>query len=389
MTSGQRALRRGLAITVAVLVVVGCGTDPAGLGRSGTPAAPTATVAPSTTGVVDVSGTELTAGLVPFTECDELLRHLRAEATERVGPYGLDGGWFGGPVVMEMAIADGAMTAPAVGIARSMEEGVDYSGTNVQEAGIDEPDILKTDGRRIVVVEDDYLHYVDVSGPTAVLTGTLRLEGHWSRDLLLAGNRAFLIADTHLPVGGDLEPYYVEMDEQAVDVPLPALARLLPPGTWTPLTSVIEVDLSDPANLRIAGVLTVQGRHVSSRVVGGSARVVVVSAPSELPFVYPTSPAGEERAEQFNREVVAETVLADWMPDFVLESAGATVAEGSLNTCTDVSRPVDFAGFSTLSVLTVPLYESLAAPTTTAVLAEGTTVYAAVSYTHLTLPTKA
>ncbi|MCS5677406.1 MAG: hypothetical protein NZ600_07710, partial [Acidimicrobiales bacterium] len=136
MTSGQRALRRGLAITVAVLVVVGCGTDPAGLGRSGTPAAPTATVAPSTTGVVDVSGTELTAGLVPFTECDELLRHLRAEATERVGPYGLDGGWFGGPVALEMAtmdmaMADGAMTAPAVGMARSMEEGVDYSGTNV------------------------------------------------------------------------------------------------------------------------------------------------------------------------------------------------------------------------------------------------------------------
>ncbi|MEC9427596.1 MAG: beta-propeller domain-containing protein, partial [Actinomycetota bacterium] len=357
MTSGQRALRRGLAITVAVLVVVGCGTDPAGLGRSGTPATPTATVAPSTTGVVDVSGTELTAGLVPFTECDELLRHLRAEATERVGPYGLDGGWFGGPVVMEMAIADGAMTAPAVGIARSMEEGVDYSGTNVQEAGIDEPDILKTDGRRIVVVEDDYLHYVDVSGPTAVLTGTLRLEGHWSRDLLLAGNRAFLIADTHLPGDGGLEPYDVEMEERAIDVPSPALARLLPPGTWTPLTSVIEVDLSDPANLRIAGLLTVQGRHVSSRVVGGSARVVVVSAPSELPFVYPTSPAGEERAERFNREVVAETVLADWMPDFVLESAGATVAEGSLNTCTDVSRPVDFAGFSTLSVLTVPLYE--------------------------------
>ena len=28
-------------------------------------------------------------------------------------------------------------------------EGVDYSGTNVQEAGVDEADIVKTDGRRI------------------------------------------------------------------------------------------------------------------------------------------------------------------------------------------------------------------------------------------------
>ena len=117
---------------------------------------PTATVAPTTTGVVDVSGTELTAGLVPFTECDELLRHLRPEATERVGPYGLGGGWFGGPVVMEMATMDVAMAAPAVGLARSMEEGVDYSGTYVLEVGSYEPDIRKSDGRRMVVVEDDY-----------------------------------------------------------------------------------------------------------------------------------------------------------------------------------------------------------------------------------------
>ena len=80
MTFGRRVLRNGLAVRVVSLVVVGCGTDPAGLGRSGNPATPTtmtvapsttgptATVAPSTTGVVDVSDTELTAGLVPFTE---------------------------------------------------------------------------------------------------------------------------------------------------------------------------------------------------------------------------------------------------------------------------------------------------------------------------------
>ena len=33
MTSGRRVLRNGLAVTVVSLVVVGCGTDPAGLGR--------------------------------------------------------------------------------------------------------------------------------------------------------------------------------------------------------------------------------------------------------------------------------------------------------------------------------------------------------------------
>ena len=367
-------LGRLAAVVLAVLAVLaaGCGTDAEGPGFSGQPPVV------STTGVVDVSGTQLVAGLVAFTECDELLLHLRAEAVERVGPYGLGGGWFGGPVMLEMGFAttDVATAAPAAGMARSMEEGVDFSGTNVQELGIDEPDILKTDGHRILVIEDDRLHLVDVTGPTAVLTGTLRLEGHWSRDLLLAGDRAFLIADTYPDEGHGIEPYGDDGGQPEGEGTSPALAILSPPGTWSPLTSVIEVDLSDPTDLRVANVLTVQGRHVSSRVVGGSARIVVATTPSELPFVYPVSPAGEERAERFNREVVAETVLSDWMPDFVLESGGEVLAEGQLNACTDVSRPVEFAGFSTLTVLTMPLDRPLSAPATTAVLAEGSTVYA-------------
>ena len=53
----------------------------------------TTTVAPLPT--VDVGAVELTSGLIPFTACDELLRYLQDEATARVGPYGLDGGWHG------------------------------------------------------------------------------------------------------------------------------------------------------------------------------------------------------------------------------------------------------------------------------------------------------
>ena len=386
MTPVPRVLLGRLATAVLAALAIlatGCGTEGGGPGLSGQPPVVSTTAQPSTTGVVDVSGTQLTAGLVAFTECDELLLHLRAEAVERVGPYGLGGGWFGGPVMLEMArgmsaeiaMTDDAMSAPAIA-AGSMEHGIDYSGTNVQELGIDEPDLLKTDGHRILVIEDDRLHLVDVTGPTAVLTGTLRLEGHWSRDLLLAGDRAFLIADTYPDEGHGIEPYGDDGGQPEGEGTSPALAILSPPGTWSPLTSVIEVDLSDPTDLRVANVLTVQGRHVSSRVVGGSARIVVATTPSELPFVYPVSPAGEERAERFNREVVAETVLSDWMPDFVLESGGEVLAEGQLNACTDVSRPVEFAGFSTLTVLTMPLDRPLSAPATTAVLAEGSTVYA-------------
>jgi len=349
-----------------------CAQDPE---RGGISGGRTTTSVPPT-GTVDVTDTELVAGLVPFTACDELLLHLQDEAIGRVGPYGL-GRWYGGPVIMEaLATADDsaaagvATSAPA---ARSMVEGQDYSGTNVQELGIDEPDLLKTDGKRILVVEDDRLHHVVLTDGGAFLTDTLLLDGHWSRQMVLAGDRAFLLADTHL-----------DHDRQELR---PARASLVPDGVWRPLTSLIEVDLSDPADLRVANVLTVTGSHVSTRIVGGSARMVVASMPDELPFVYPTNYAGEERARRFNREVVAETVLADWMPEFVLESADGTVVDGPLHECTDVSRPTTFAGFSTLSVLTVPLDRPLARPATTAVLAEGSTVYS--GHEHLYVSTSA
>ena len=41
---------------------------------------------------------ELVTNLVPFSNCDELLSHLKEEARERVGPYGLNyqgGPWWG------------------------------------------------------------------------------------------------------------------------------------------------------------------------------------------------------------------------------------------------------------------------------------------------------
>ena len=357
----RRTEARLLAPLVGLALLAGaCAEDPESPGLTGGRTT-------TTTGAVDVTGTELVAGLVPFTACDELLRHLQAEAAERVGPYGLGGGWYGGPVALEsMAMAEDSAGGldPAVAMApaaRDMVEGQDYSGTNVQELGIDEPDLLKTDGRRILIVEDDRLHHVDVSGDTAARTDTLVLNGHWSRQMVLAGDRAFLLADTHVDHG---RPELLK-----------AASHLVPEGVWRPLTSLVEVDLSDPWDLRIANVLTMTGSHVSTRVVGGSARIVVSSMPDDLPFVYPQNANGEERASRFNRDVVAETVLADWMPEFVLESADGSTVDGPLHECTDVSRPATFAGFSTLSVLTVPLDRPLSRPTTTAVLAEGSTVY--------------
>src|SRR5512139_114623 len=98
--------------------------------------------------------------LVSYTSCDDLLSSVREAAKQSVGPWGfLNGGINyaedsrGLPVPAQ---ADGANKA-----AMPPQQNQDYSGTNVHTAGVDEPDLVKTDGKRIVVVSRGSLHVID------------------------------------------------------------------------------------------------------------------------------------------------------------------------------------------------------------------------------------
>src|SRR5829696_1372032 len=66
----------------------------------------------------------------------------------------------------------------------------DFSGTNVQELGVDEPDIIKTDGRRIFAVTDRTLRVI---APGGGVTASLALDGFGHR-LLIRGDRVLVVA---------------------------------------------------------------------------------------------------------------------------------------------------------------------------------------------------
>ena len=82
----------------------------------------------------------------------------------------------------------------------------DYSGTNTQELDVDEPDVIKTDGRRIFAVTDKTLR---VLAPGGGVTGTLALDGFDHR-LMLRGNRVLVIASkgasANAPIGVPIAP---------------------------------------------------------------------------------------------------------------------------------------------------------------------------------------
>ena len=120
--------------------------------------------------------------------------------------------------------------------------GEDTSQTNVQEAGVDEPDTVKTDGKTIFALANGSLHAVSARSDSPQLLGTLELDG-WGATMLLHGNRMLVLG------GGPLG------------------ARMT------------EVDISDPARMKVLRTEDVDGYVVGARLTDRTARVVVVVLP--------------------------------------------------------------------------------------------------------------
>src|SRR4051812_35531080 len=131
--------RRLMLCTVLALTVplAGCTPDPDP--RPASPAVP-----PATTAAAEMR-------LVAFDSCEQLIADLRKAAKASVGPYGF-GGDMGYPEVLSSGARTIADSAAAKGAVPGAGAPQTYSGTNVHEQGADEPDLVKTDGRRIVTV---------------------------------------------------------------------------------------------------------------------------------------------------------------------------------------------------------------------------------------------
>ena len=318
------------------------------------------------TGQVDTTPTMLrsASALESFDECDPLLGHLKERGLEEVGPYGWNQ-WF----MVEEDTAGGE--APASegddsggGGSRA---GVDYSETNNQEAGVDEADLVKTDGRIIVSVVGERLRVLDVTGAEPQLVGSLPLGPGSGSELLLRGTRALVLSTDY---GWEDMPRPV--DDTIGIAPEPGSNR-------GPTARLTLVDLSDPAAPRVESVLEVDGSMVAARMVQGIARIVVRSEAPQLAFEYPadgTQQAQRDAAEH-NRLVVERSAISDWLPTYRQRNAsGATVAEGAIMGCTDLRRPPEYSGLGSINVLTVDLAGALQPGEATGVLAGGEIVYA-------------
>jgi uncharacterized secreted protein with C-terminal beta-propeller domain len=320
------------ATLAATVVLAGCTADT----PTTPPSPPAQTFAPAA------------LRLVAFDSCERLAEELRAAAKEAVGPWGL-----GMPVVPAAAAMEGGGRRAAGSAAMDAQKAADpaHSGTNVHEQGVDEPDIVKTDGRRIVTVEQGVLRVVDAAARKQVGKLALDAEGA-ATGLLLAGDHAVVLVET----GGYVRALAAE--------PVPPVA---PHGP-----QVILVDLSGDQP-RVLSRFEGEGELVDARLTGTTARVVLRTAPRiafpELPYQ-----RDEKARVQANRKAIDKAPADAWLPGWKI-TTGTRTETGRVG-CGQVQRPPVFSGASMVTVHTFDLAATeLGTGDPVAVLADGDTVY--------------
>ena len=363
---------RRLALTfIALALVVGACTGDTTEGSPSTTEPTVATTRPTVNRPDgQITGVLASQSLIQFDQCDAFLDYVIEHALERVGPYGLQGGGFGFPVPMffegDMAVEEMAgdgvpvpAAAPAADPAPGRVEGVDFSGTNVQEIGVDEPDIVKTDGNRIVALSQQTLVVVDVTGDNPKLLGKVSLQDVSVREIFLYGDRI-------LALGSGYGPYYGGIG-------------FAPDGYYqTPISKIVEIDITD-GDPEVGRTLEFDGSYISARLVGDTARIVVTSQPTGFVWEFPEGGGlkAERDAEEKNREIIRNSTIDNWVPYYVLtNAAGDVIGEGAMVDCERAHHPVEFAGLDLLSVASIDMSRGLRVADATGVLASGQTVYA-------------
>jgi len=318
-------------------------------------------------------------GFETFDSCDALLERLHRTGVEHVGPFGWDTSAtaYDYGMAEDRAMPD-AVPAPAAeaptsagaqeGATDSAAGDVTVSGTNVQEAGVDEADTVKTAPGRILVLDGATLHYVDVTGEAPVVRGTIEVPG--ATELLVKGDRVLVIGTaTGSTSPGSTSPGSTSPGKGGNG----GIVYEEPPA-YAAGTRLTEIDVSDPDRPVSVRSLQAEGSLVAARLHDGTARLVVEYQP-EFDFVAPSAGSrAMDRAIQANRDVVESSSIDDWLPHL-------TGADGARRTvdCNGVMVPKSYAGMGMLSVLTVDLDSPIEFGGDASVVSHGSEVYASES----------
>ncbi|MCC2684101.1 MAG: hypothetical protein K0R75_1000 [Paenibacillaceae bacterium] len=189
-----------------------------------------------------------------------------ASSAERVAPPAADGG---------------AATGGSAGGGGA----VDYSTTNIQEQGVDEADIVKTDGEYIYTVSQGRVMIVRAYPAEHMeLVGQIALEQFRPQELYVDDERLVVIGSTVTPA---------PLIKQKAAANLPITPTRYPVVVSTSMKALIY-DISDKSNIVKQRELELGGRYVTSRKIGSALYLVA----NKQSYAYvPMAEGGSMRAD--------------------------------------------------------------------------------------------
>lgn len=143
---------------------------------------------------------------------------------------------------------------------------VDYSQTNVQVTGVDEPDIVKTDGEYLYIVSNNKIYIVKAApAKNATIECEITLEDSLSiNNIFISGTRLVVFAqDYNYPIYEEtIDPIVISEDVGVV--------KTIVPERWyvSPDTHIIIYNLDDLNDPEITKDVVVPGNFAAARMIG-------------------------------------------------------------------------------------------------------------------------
>jgi uncharacterized secreted protein with C-terminal beta-propeller domain len=283
--------------------------------------------------------------------------------------------------ILETAMPLTAAADASIGAGTKASSAPDHSTTNIQVAGVDEADIVKTDGDYIYTISfqnRNYRYFEDDSGSES--DNMLVIAKAWpaedaeilSRielDSIVGANfnptEMFIDGDRLLLFGSKYEEIPIPEPLQAATpqkVASGVASDMIYPYPYrVSVTSVNLLDISDRSNPELVRTIDFEGSYLSSRKIGADVYFVV----NAYPNIYAISEAGN----------ITEEVAATLIPVYK-DSASADSEYKPSCGCVDVSyfEPIQAQNF--ISIISIPMDDDDGEITKEVIVGSGENIYA-------------
>ena len=293
---------------------------------------------------------DLNAKLVPFKSADEMREYFRDQARHQYTQNrSLDFFSF---------LPGGALAPTANDALEDDAEGgatTDYSTTNVQEEGVDEADVIKSDGAYLYVARGDSLRIVRAApAETLEEIGRLDFDDLLVSDMYLYGDKIILLAQRYTTSAGGWE-------EPAYDL------MIWPPYYTEASLTLVEVDITDKEDPQEIKQVELDGTLVDSRLTNDRLILVMTIAPQ-----LPNNP---------NALTIGAMSLEEFLPkQRIAEEENDVVA------WSDCLHPEDPDGYYMTAVLTLDAADVETIVHSTAIVGGAGTIYASTEALYVTNP---